>query len=68
MIPKAVDNKTYFMLGLMSMWIFTTVVLHRLANPVLSVMIHLGTTVLNEGTLSICHLLSVFCYLNYHHS
>jgi hypothetical protein len=37
---------------------FTTFVLHRLANPVLSVMIPLGTTVLNDGTLSICLLSS----------
>jgi hypothetical protein len=28
MIQKAVVNKTYFMLGLMFMWIVTTVVLH----------------------------------------
>ena len=32
MIQKAVDNKTYFMLGLMSVWIFTTVAFHGRVN------------------------------------
>ena len=32
MIQKAVVNKTYFMLGLMFMWIVTTVVLHGRVN------------------------------------
>ena len=32
MIQKAVDNKTYFMLGLMSVWVFTTVALSGKVN------------------------------------